>query len=231
MADSKDAPAKGHKGSQKWLRIAVNSAPDILNREMAPLLPAGTGLIEWLSPMANDKPAYCEYRDSACLKRLGIVLEERPLASYWPNRGPMWDALARTQLGGDLLLVEAKAHIPEVVSTGARAGEVSAAKIKRSLEETRRALAPKSQVSWSGTFYQYANRLAHLYLLRELNGLKAHLVFLYFLNADDVGGPASRDEWIGATRVVETYLGVGRHRLSPYIHKVFVDVNELRAHA
>lgn len=43
--------------------------------------------------------------------------------------------------------------------------------------------------------YQYANRLAHLYHLRHLNGLWAYLVFLYFCGDADTEGPAIPDEW------------------------------------
>ena len=38
------------------------------------------------------------------------------------------------------------------------------------------------RTDWSHCFYQYANRLAHLYLLRESNGLDAFLVFVYFVD-------------------------------------------------
>jgi len=54
--------------------------------------------------------------------------------------------------------------------------------------------------------------------------MKARLVFIYFIGATDVGGPTSRLEWEGAIKVTEAYLGIGRHKLSSYIHHVFVDV-------
>src|SRR5688572_15992765 len=111
---------KGHKGSQKWLRIAVDKVPGILERELKPLLAGNAGHISWMSPRAQDK--FREYRDEACLKKLNISLDDRPLNSFWPSRGPVWDALGVTSTG-QLLLVEAKAHIPEMVSGGSRAGE------------------------------------------------------------------------------------------------------------
>lgn len=222
-------PLRGiaEKGSQRWLQIAVNHAPHLLDSQLEHKLPPSAGAVEWFSPRADDNPPYCEYRDDACFTKLGIKLTQRPRNSFWPNRGPVWDALGRST-SGELLLVEAKAHIAELVSPSSRAGKSAASQIAKSLEEARKALAPKASISWSETFYQYANRLAHLYLVRELNNHPAHLVFIYFLNADDVGGPATTEEWMGAIKVVETYLGIGTHRLSRFVHKLFVDVNELR---
>ena len=83
-------------------------------------------------------------------------------------------------------------------------------------------------MGWTKTFYQYANRLAHLHLLRRQNDdMKAHLVFICFLNATDVKWPFERAEYEGATKVIEHYLGVRRSKLSRYIHKIYVDVRDL----
>ena len=80
--------------------------------------------------------------------------------------------------------------------------------------------------------YQYTNRLAHLYLLRELNGINARLVFVYFTGDDDVDGPLTTAEWKSALKVVKGVLGLSeRHRLSKYIADLFIDVRELRSAA
>ena len=215
------------KGSQNWLQVAVNERPAVLNRAIveAAGLDASTS-IEWVSPLAAEN--YREYRDGDFIERIKAELPHRSLASVWPERGPVWDGLARTSRG-DLLLVEAKAHIAEMVSPASKASPASLAKITRALEETRQALAPKSSMSWSGTFYQYTNRLAHLYFLRTLNKQPARMVFLYFIGDEEMGGPESRVEWEGAIKVTEVYLGLGRHKLSRFVHHVFVDVEDLRA--
>ena len=216
---------KAERGSQKWLQLAVNEKPDVLNRAIrAAAAGALASNIEWLSPLAADN--YREYRDQNFVDTLGISLEARPLSAFWPARGPVWDALARTE-SGELILLEAKAHIPEMVSPASKASPGSLVKIELALEETRQALAPRTTVSWSGTFYQYTNRMAHLYLLRLLNKVPAHLVFLYFIGDSDVHGPASREEWHGAIQVSEAYLGLARHKLSSYVHHAFIDVREL----
>lgn len=215
------------KGSQRWLQLAVDRAPEALN---APLRTAlglqSNSTIEWLSPRRDD--AFSEYRDGAMLAKCQITPKRRPLEEFWPNRGPMWDGLARTS-GGEIILIEAKAHIPEIVSPRSRATEPARGKIAASIRDVQNALAPKSvgHVDWTGTFYQYANRIAHLHFLREDNRERVHLVNVYFPNAKDVGGPSSQLEWEGALKVVECYLGVGRHPLSKYMHKIFVDAAPL----
>lgn len=139
----------------------------------------------------------------------------------------MWDGLARC--GDQIILLEAKAHIPELVSPRTRATEPARGRIRKSMEEAQRSLSPKSLgwVDWTGTFYQYANRIAHLQFLREHNKVPAHLVNVYFINAGDVSGPSKVDEWNGAIKVVKSYLGLGRTRMTKYTHDVFVDVAPL----
>ncbi len=215
------------KGSQKWLQKLVNNQPDVLAHEMAPALHLAPGdQIFWHSPLEND--SYSEYSDSAFLERLKIKLPKKSLEMFWPKRGPVWDGLGYTSRG-DLILLEAKAHIAEMVSPPTAAGETSLPKIHESLKETKSFLSSKSLHDWASTFYQYTNRLAHLYLLRELNGLPAYLVFLYFVNAADVAGPKTREEWEGAIKLLHNFLGINRHKLSPYVVDVFIDVGELES--
>ena len=138
---------------------------------------------------------------------------------------PVWDALGVTS-SGQPIFVEAKAHIAEAASPGSQASPESLKLIKTSLEEARKFYAPKASAGWAGTFYQYANRLAHHYLMRKVNGIDSHLVFLYFLNAADVGGPASREKWEGAIELLHAALGLTRLRAEG-VYDVFVDVHEL----
>ena len=125
-------------------------------------------------------------------------------------------------------MVEAKAHIPEVVSPPSGAGERSLTKIRSSLETTKQFLGSHSKADWSTCFYQYTNRLAHLYLLRELNNLPAYLLFLYFTNDDDMNGPKSEAEWEAAILLLELFLGTRNHRLSEYVIHAFVDVRDIK---
>jgi len=205
----------------------------LLNEQILPQV-GGPGLqIEWLSPLESDR--YAEYRDQAFLERLGLRLDRRPLESFWPRRGPQWDALGLVN-GKEPIVLEAKAHIAELNSPASQARGPSRDKIRQSLEEARRFFCRQGSRTrvktpardWLTTFYQYTNHLAHLYLLREANRIPAHLVFLYFVNAEDVRGPTTREEWRGATNLCHILLGIGANRSPSHVLDAFVDVADLR---
>ena len=76
-------------------------------------------------------------------------------------------------------------------------------------------------------FYQYANRLAHQFYFRSLNGLESSLVFLYFTNAVDMDGPATEEEWHGASRLIHAVLGLPADLSSFGIYHAFIDARQL----
>ncbi len=149
-----------------------------------------------------------------------------PLDNFWPQRGPQWDALGKSDKG-TIFLVEAKAHIPEINSPGTQAKGESLLKIQSRLDETKRYLNAKPEIDWSQNFYQYTNRLVHLYLLRVLNDLPTYLVFVNFVNDTEMNGPKSADEWRGALKLLHTYLGISRNKLSKYVLELFIGVKYL----
>ena len=213
------------KGSQKWIQKLVNEKPDLLTSLIRTQLNLpDTDTITWLSPIVDD--GYAEYRDQAFLDLLDITLPNVSLSDFWPSRGPVWDGLGTSETG-KVFLVEAKSHISEVLSPKTGAGVKSLRKIRKSLDETKTFLHSKSEHDWTSTFYQYTNRLAHLYLLRVLNEVPAYLVFVYFVNDKEMNGPKSIDEWNGALLLLTSYLGIGRHRLKQYIADIFIDIGEI----
>ena len=185
----------------------------------------GEDRIRWVSPLKDDE--YAEYRDQDFLNRLGLTLTKRSLDSFWPNLGPQWDALGRTE-AGRIILIEAKANIPEVVSPATGAGPKSRVLIEKSIAETQKFLGVDENISWTGKLYQYTNRLAHLYLLRELNDIDAYLIFVYFVGAEDVNGPQTIAEWKSALTVTKLILGLNEHhKLSKYVADIFIDVGQI----
>jgi hypothetical protein len=217
---------KESRGSQHWLQELINRNPGLLAETLRPRLGlSGDDTIAWLSPREDD--GYAEYQDEVFLSKLSIHLEKCPIHTFWPSRGPVWDALGKTSRG-DILLVEAKAHIPELASPPCGACPSSLALIRKSLAKAAEFYGAAPNVDWSRLYYQYANRLAHLYLLRELNEIQAWLVFLYFVNASEMDGPRSVEEWRPAIDAAHTHLGVTRERLQPYVVDIFFDVTTLR---
>jgi hypothetical protein len=86
---------------------------------------------------------------------------------------------------------------------------------------------PRSGLNWSGLFYQYTNRLAYQFYFQSLNGLQSSLVFLYFTNAVDMDGPATEEEWHGASRLIHAVLGLPVDLSSFGVYHAFVDARQL----
>jgi hypothetical protein len=217
--------AQSSKGSQKWVQILINTASQLLDQEIKSKFSLEKiQSIKWLSPLKDDE--YSEYRDVDFLEKLGLSNLNRPLTEFWPARGPQWDALGKASPVGPYFLVEAKANIPELISESKADAELSVALIRQSLNETQEFLQCKACVDWTTGFYQYVNRIAHLYYLRELSGVEAYLILIYFLN-DQTYIPTSRAQWDGALELEKRALGLSYHKLQRYIAEIFIDVNTL----
>ena len=217
------------RGSKKWIQDVINASPDVLSREInRRLSTVDSDTINWLSPLEADE--YAEYSDKEFVERLGVSLQGVPLGEFWPKGGPYWDAIGKSK-SDRIYLVEAKARVNELKGLGLRAtNEEAKEKIEWALAQTRQFVEARSRHDWTAEFYQYANRLAHLYLLRELNGLDAYLVFVYFTNDTLMSGPSSREEWESAIMMIKQLLGIRQpHKLSPYIADVFIDIRDIAA--
>lgn len=211
--------------SEHWMRVAANEKRRLLDASVVSTFRWNESeAIQWLSPIKED--GFAEYFDSAFLKRLDLPDLRVPLSRFWPARGPRWDGLAKTQ-SGKVLLVEAKAHIEEAVDYRSKAKGKALKKIRNSLSEAKAAYKAVKDAPWEEPFYQYANRLAHLYFLHKVNGLDAYLLFLYFADAPDVPFPASVSEWKGAIRTTEKCLGLGKHPFRDRVGAVILSVPEM----
>lgn len=195
-----DSSGLALKGSMLQIQLYVNRLSDRLDGALVESLP---GLarwdrgIEWVSPIESD--GFREYADSEFISalRLGRT-EAQALKKFWPRRGPCWDALGvGTETGRGCLIVEAKSYPREAVTSTGATGD-SLAKIKNALSATAAWLGvPGLPDSWLEIYYQTANRLAHLYLLREVCGLDAHLAFVCFVE-DPLHQPTTEMEWLKA---------------------------------
>ena len=216
-----------YKGSEKWLQLAANDSRELLYYAVAPWLNPKPSAIEWLSPLREDE--FTEYSDRKFIDHLGARLENYPLNEFWPKRGPEWDALAKTD-NCQILLFEAKSYIKEMAGHNRRcqAKPKSHRIIENTFNIVKNGLGVSPDSDWLGDHYQYANRLAHLYLLRVLNDLPAYLIMLYFLNDVEQGGPETDVEWREAIAEEEEVLGIRPgHKLSDFVVPVFIDVNHI----
>lgn len=209
----------GTKGSLEWLQRAVQHRPDLLQ-------PAQLPPLTWVSPTPQD--GFAEYRDAGLLACLDLEHLAPQLAEFWPRRGPQWDGLAT--FPGGVVLAEAKAHLPEFDTSASAASPASAAQIAAAFARVQTALGATPGASWAQTYYQYANRLAHLWWLRA-QGVNAQALMIGFVGDAEVSGPTCGTEWNSAYTRAEAALGLtpGGHALSPYIHHLSPDISALDA--
>ncbi|HEX4081307.1 MAG TPA: hypothetical protein VHX61_20785 [Rhizomicrobium sp.] len=215
--------SEGARGSLKWIQKAVNACPELLDKSVLQRIDLAKS-ITWLSPLAVDE--FAEYRDDAFLDRIQCAQLNSALGEFWPARGPQWDALGRSDKG-DVLLVEAKAHIDELCSPPTQASESSRVQIQAALAEAAQACHASPRTAWTDMFYQLANRIAHLYFLRR-EGVPAWLVLVNFVGGTEMNGPLSAREWIAAYQVAYHVMGLGeRNPFSRFIMHLYPDVAEL----
>ncbi len=213
-----DSTGRAYAGSQKQIQTYVNEKRSELNSAIAQALSRykiDEKEIHWVSPLREDR--YSEYQDSEFLQRIGSGNHAPQLQEFWPRGGPCWDALARTTAG--CVLVEAKSHVREIHGGGCDASPTSKKKIQDALDSTKAWLGVAGITDWTGRLYQSANRYATLFFLREIAGVQAFLVNVYFVG--DPRTPTTRQEWDAAILNVNQELGSIRE--VPYSAAAFLD--------
>ena len=198
-----DSQGRAYAGSQRQIQAYVNEAPNKLSTRIAEAfshLQVSAEEIEWVSPLQRD--GYAEYQDADFLRAVGLSHHSSQLASFWPRRGPCWDALARYK--GGCILVEAKSHVAEIYGAGCAASEKSLAAIQTSLATTKQWLDVPQDADWLGNLYQSANRYAYLYFLLEVAKVPCYLANVYFTG--DTRSPTSEDTWRNAIDAVSQAL-------------------------
>ena len=139
--------------------------------------------ITWLDFNFDPKKTWAD----AELKGLNFLTKDQKLQyewkQWWPQTGNSmnWDAVG--WLGSPEnktpILIEAKAHLGELKSK-CGASESSLNQITRALKETGKFISAPFNDTWLDPHYQFTNRLAVLYFLRQ-RGYTPHLVNVYFV--------------------------------------------------
>jgi hypothetical protein len=232
MMKTEQHTGRASKGSQFHLQNLVNDYPEYLNclilscshslRNYAASHP------KWVSPLTSDN--YTEYQDGQFLEAVGFPKLSHELGNFWPQGGPVWDALATVEgKSGSrgVILLEAKSHIGELVGPkyACKASNKSLEKIKKSLTTVKRELKVKRQIDWLGDYYQYANRIAHLFFLDIVGQVPTWIVFLFFIGDKEQKGPSGVTEWTSSVDLIYRKLGLPKgHLLEPEIVNVFAPV-------
>jgi len=227
-----DAEGRASAGSRLQVQIHVNRRHEYLSQSVLDSLPdlsSSVSVLQWVSVLESEH--FEEHRDAAFLRRLGLIGLWPKLRGFWPRGGPRWDALAIAPgaggpTGHGVVIVEAKSHPSEVYGPGCRASGQSRRLIERALRQTKEWLGVRPEADWMGDLYQTANRLAHLYFLRQVGGVPAWYVGLYFLN--DRSRPSfatTEDQWHSEIRAIKERLGLGSSGV-PHAAEVFLQARE-----
>ena len=162
------------------------------------------------------------------------VMAEFEKDDFGKNLNQNWDGIF--WVGKTVYLVEAKAHTEEIKSDCGATSKKSISEIDRCLEETRNSFNISSTNDWKKTYYQMANRIVFLYLLKKHN-IEARLVNIYFVDGYEkkVVPPdsdklyiiqnknASIEDWKKAIKKEEDYLGISNLINDKKIFSVFVN--------
>ncbi len=216
---STDITGRAYAGSQRQIQTYVNERTSELSHAVAEALQPGNldeSAIRWVSPVVADN--HSEYQDKEFLGIIGAGHLAPKLPKFWPHGGPCWDALARLD-GGGCVLIEAKSHVPELYGNGCGAAGDSLALIQSSLVWTKAWLDVSQDADWLGPLYHLANRLAYLYFLREFGKVDAFLATVYFTG--DPYSPTTRQEWDNGIKTVNEQLGIANP--VPYSASVFLE--------
>lgn len=204
-----DEKGRAYAGSQRQVQTWVNEHAAKLAREVGDAIgPEVDGdLIEWKAPLKSE--GYQEPLDQGFLKALGLAQHAEQLVGFWPSSGPRWDALGVVKGAGGaagVLLVEAKSYPAEIEGSGMGATDpMSIRMISEALGWAKGVLGADRTADWTGRYYQYANRLAHVCFLRYQLGIPSWLVNLCF--AGDPHRDTSPEEWEEALGQVKSSLG------------------------
>jgi hypothetical protein len=201
-----DEYGRAFKGSMLQMQIYSSRRSDELRRAVEEADSTVVGL-ELRSPL--ESASFLEHRDQAFLDAVGLGQHSAKLSDFWPGRGPRWDGLGifSGRTVPSVVLFEAKSWPGEMCSDLKATSEASRNRIQRSLETTCGWLGASRGAAWTVGFYQYANRLAQLYFLKEVLNIDARLVNIYFLD-DQTHKPTSRSEWVAALTDLKTKLGL-----------------------
>jgi len=208
-----DELGRAFADSQLQIQIYVNCRQEELSQAVTNALPSLASFrprLRWVSPLEKD--GFIEYKDVHFLRAVGLGYLAGKLREFWPKGGPNWDALAFVEIERDLygrgvVFLEAKSHPSEIYGGGCQASSSASLRmIETALQQTKRWLRVAADVDWTGPLYQSANRLAHLYFLRQIVRAQAWLVNAYFIN--DPHSPTIMEDWQYALKEVKKELGL-----------------------
>jgi hypothetical protein len=231
------------KGSKRHICWYVNEAAGGLNAALFSASPslaaAAVSDPTWVSPLADE--GYDELWNERFLERLDLLDEHlESFHEFWPfkpwsngkvnPRGtPHWDAVARVPLSRGsqgVLMVEAKAHRGELLKPNdkSKADAESLAKIRKSFGQVRNYFGvAETEPPWESGYYQFCNRLAHLWWMNERAKVPTWLVWVLIVDDSVWRDRMTAPQWHEAFQTIKRKVGLPEeHRLADKISVVYL---------
>ena len=195
----------------------------------------GVDNITWLD-FNFDKTNEIPDKELIGLEFLENEPEFNKLLNSWKNEWPQsgnsmnWDLIGYT-INKNIktwILIEAKAHLGEIQQSCGASSIKSKEKIKNALSNTAKnnGIIIKKDKPWTNKFYQFANRIYVLDLLKR-NGINAKLINIYFVGdmiSRNRKSPRNKEEWKPKIDEMKNYLSVENSNLE--IYELFLDVDK-----
>jgi hypothetical protein len=184
---SNTSKGRGQKGSKFWIQTLVNldngaALTKAIKRECHEI-----DDIKWLSPLHEH-----DYQE---LKTHQIERIKPEHLKFWPDGGPWWDGVGIDQ-HGCVILVEAKGHPRETITSCKADNPVSRELIINSMRSAHQTLAPECEYQddiWFKKYYQLGNRLTFLVMLKDM-GIDIRLVLLNIVD-DPTHIKTTEEQW------------------------------------
>jgi hypothetical protein len=202
--------------------------------ESLPLSDAGLNCHEWFYNQKIDGKASrdCEYTGIDFLPDDIKKSLDANWKKYWPQTGAPqhWDAIihlyeeADPALPDKWIIVEAKAHLRELVSSSGAENQNSIEMIDNAFEATRERFNIHTDNNWREQYYQSANRLAFVNFMLD-NNIKCSLLNIYFINGwpnDPSKNVTDEASWRRKIEDEYSYLGI-TDEAKKHIQEVFID--------
>lgn len=213
-----DEAGRAYAGSQLQLQLYVNRRQEELDGAITHALGLMPSSLIWVSPLENER--FKEYSDAVFLKKLGLDELIPALREFWPPSGPRWDGLACVIHSRTVVLVEAKNYPAEVRGGGCKAVDITPVTKRNPVSRTTNArsrilgalttaaqnLGARHSERWTGSLYQYANRIAHVDFLRR-NGVDARMVNVCFTGDPHPSRFTSAAQWREACADLKSEIG------------------------
>jgi hypothetical protein len=194
------------------------------------------GKVEWFDfPYSEKRMEFfdSEYTTLDFLENLGLDPsgENQKYFEYWPSTGEPqhWDLIGKTA-DGYIVLVEAKAHIKELISSTGASPRGSLPKIENAFALVRTRIGVTDSSPWTKNYYQLANHIFTCWYLNEIRKIPTVLLNVYFIEDERPDGyvcPQTVREWENAIQNEYEYLGISAELpfIKDHVKSVFIPVN------